>query len=160
MTKTRAFSRDDQETGKMEAKCCIHILEAILIDLIYYFVDKVTARFSTWLLGDHFVKQLWQTAVSSKAKSVAGGHSPPYLFDFFNLTPVYKLVSSSSLLSHIHNKLVSELNKDDYLPRYIIIVLDKDLIEAVHFGSFGCKVIFEKTIDWLAKNLENTIETR
>ena len=46
------------------------------------------------------------------------------------------------------------------MPKYIIFLLDKDLIEAVQFGSFGCKTIFEQTLNWLASNMEQVLKIR
>ena len=63
-------------------------------------------------------------------------------------------------MGRILNELIDALNSGLKLPKYIIVLLDKDLIESAHYGGFGCKIIFSKTIEWLANNIKIVIETR
>ena len=65
-----------------------------------------------------------------------------------------------SLLATILNEIIDGINEANHLPKYILILLDKDLIEFIQFGGFGYKIIFEKTIDWLSREIENAIATR
>ena len=52
------------------------------------------------------------------------------------------------------------LNSEDYLPKYIIMLPDKNIIKDVHFGGFGCKVIFKKLLTWSCKAIETVLDIR
>ena len=54
--------------------------------------------------------------------------------------------------------MIQGLNENDLLPQLILILPDKEIIEACHFGGFGCKTVFEATLTWLAKAIEQTIQ--
>ena len=89
----------------------------------------------------------------------------PYISDFYSLIPLYPTSGSAycrSILAWLVNQLTKELNSSGFnkLPRFILIIPDKDIIEAVHFGGFGCKPIFEKILDWLGCNLMLAVNTR
>ena len=69
---------------------------------------------------------------------------------------------NEEFLAQIYNALVSALNDDDnvHLPRYLIIVLDYDLIQAANVYDFGVVEVFEDLLKWLLINLSSTVELR
>ena len=85
--------------------------------------------------------------MATKTKAAMNHSSKPYLFEQFNVIPYYTMGLSANALIRISKKLVEAFNEAHHLPKYIIILPDKDLIEAVHFGGFRCKFIFEHIIN-------------
>ena len=124
--------------------------------------DNIKARRDIWLVGDTFVTKLWPTVNSAKSKAAMNFTSQPYLLDSYNLHPCYpgNTVSAKSKVGHMLNEVVKALNAEIYLPSHIFILPDKDIIEDVHFGGFGCKIIFERLLQWLTKNIELVLDIR
>ena len=91
-----------------------------------------------------------------------GQNGLPYLMNNYNVIPRFAGSNTvgKSLLATTLNEIIQGINEADHLPRYIIIMLDKDLIEFIQFGGFSCKVGFEHTIEWLSRMIENAINTR
>ena len=86
----------------------------------------------------------------------------PYLYEYYNIVPLYAAIASTtkSVIVRTFNEFVVELNKKNKLPRYVVILLDKDVIEAVNFDEFGMGQILFEQVDWLAKNMETVLDLR
>ena len=108
------------------------------------------------------MRDLWPNFTASKTKAITNNATKPYLFNFFNVVPLYPGCgdSNKSVLGRIHNQLVNGLNNNDWLPKYIIILPDHDMIEEARFGGFGCKTVFEHSINWLTKAVQDEIDLR
>ena len=106
------------------------------------------------------MRGLWPTIISSKGKMV-NNSGRPYLHEFFNIRPTFHTsISVRSVMARMLNEIINALNEEVILPKYIIILPDKDLIEEANFGGFGCKVIFESMLHWIATNVERVLEIR
>ena len=57
-------------------------------------------------------------------------HVPPCMTDFFNVHMCYTkdTVNNKLTITRIQNALIEALNKDTLLPKYLFMVIDKDLI--------------------------------
>ena len=51
-------------------------------------------------------------------------------------------------------------DKERKLPKYIIILPDKDIIEAAQQSGFRCKVLFHYMINWLVRNIDEETQDR
>ena len=114
-------------------------------------------------MGDRFLKGLWPSIIAAKTNLAGGGsNSLPYLFNNYNVIPRFAGANTmgKSLLATILNQVIQGINETDHLPRYILLMLDKDVVENIQFGGFGCKIIFECTIEWLSSRIKNAINTR
>ena len=60
----------------------------------------------------------------------------------------------------MQNSIIDAINRRPRLPKYIIMVPDRDLIEAANFFSFGVTKVFGTTVNWLARQIERLIEAR
>ena len=56
----------------------------------------------------------------------------PYLFEFYNVHPFNKLDTDGTVLGRIVNSLREVFNTRHQLPQYIIIFLDKDIMEEIN----------------------------
>ena len=68
--------------------------------------------------------------------------------------------SIQTVLGRIRNALVYALNAYDKLPRYVILVLDDDLIHCVNYTKPGTSEIYERDLNWLANEIHDVIFTR
>ena len=68
--------------------------------------------------------------------------------------------ANSNMLSHIRNSLVTGMNKGSAgtLPRYIIIVLDGDLITYLDYKHEGVTTLLGMWIEWLVAEFSEIIK--
>ena len=87
---------------------------------------------------------------------------PPYLFQYYNIDGLYPPTRSDvkSVLARIFNALVEKFNESIYLPRYIVIIPDKDIIVNAQVFDYGAWDTFEQAIRWLVSNIDGMIEVR
>ena len=57
----------------------------------------------------------------------------PYLYEFYNVFGFTQLASSGvrSVLARVINSLIEGLNERPQLPRYVVVMLDKDVIDEI-----------------------------
>ena len=73
----------------------------------------------------------------------------PYLYENFNVNMYFATLNkyNNSVLSCILNAVIEGLNEEDKkIPEYIIFVIDKDLLEDLHFCDFGLHKLLEGTL--------------
>ena len=123
---------------------------------------NIKAIFDIWLLGDSFMKELWPVILASKAKAMVDKKPLPYLFNHYNLIPCYPtgMNLARSAICRMLNEFIANINEKDFLPRYVIIIPGKDIIESSRQAGFGCKVVFKKTLFWLMQQMETVLSLR
>ena len=79
-----------------------------------------------------------------------------------NIDGLYPLVRSDvkSVLARMLNALVEKFNESIYLPHYIVIIPDKDIIVNAQVFDYGAWDTFEQAIRWLVSNIDGTVEVR
>ena len=92
-------------------------------------------------------------------------HKPrPYTAENYNVIPLYahQLKNMDNFLARVINSFVEKLNDnlDYHLPRYLVVMLDKDLIEAAKVYDYGVSRTLEDTLKWLLININQCIELR
>ena len=115
-----------------------------------------------WLVGDAFLRDLFPTLQALRAKAVLDEKVKPYIFEYYNIVPLYPAKSSNirSTEARIFNELVGGLNERPKLPRYVLIVLDKEILESADHNNFGINRIVSELVDWMARNIDKTIDLR
>ena len=100
---------------------------------IYFFVDKVEAIYDVWFVGDEFFTKTFSEMQELRRRARAANAKPPYLYDYYNVFGFYTLRSSGNTRSigRMLNSLIVGLNTRERLPRLIVLVIDKDIIEDV-----------------------------
>ena len=75
---------------------------------------------------------------------------PPYMHDYYNIkflfhSPLSQLRSTEA---RVYNALIEGLNEKVRLPKYILVMLDKDAIEGVMYRIYDCgfKMVFRESI--------------
>ena len=86
----------------------------------------------------------------------------PYIYTYFNVSAFYQASNGTAegSLHRIHNAVIEGINKNEKLPRFIIITPDSDLITHGDFFTYGVKIIYDEMIYWLMKKIEKALTTR
>ena len=96
---------------------------------MYCIADNVQAIFDIWILGDEFVKEVFSEFESIKLKAKKDRNIPPlYIQEYYNVIPYYATSGVPNAAARLVNSLVEALNERDRLPKFIIVMIDRDLI--------------------------------
>ena len=86
----------------------------------------------------------------------------PYLEQFYNVQGFYTTISDlkTNASSRIINSLIDALNAEDRLPRFLVIVIDKDM--AVDFNDLDYDISkeFESVTNWLTRQVEIVVHRK
>ena len=86
-----------------------------------------------WLIRDEFFSKIYDSLKEWRRRTRAAKSKQPYLYDYYNVFGYYMLRSSGNrrAIGRVLNSLIVGLNTRHQLPRLIILMLDKDVIEDV-----------------------------
>ena len=101
---------------------------------------SVEALKSVWMLSGEFLCTCFD-AFEQLLKIAKQDNNPwPYLFQSYNVTPCHppKLSNTRSVMAGIFNTLVNHMNTVWHLPKYLLIIIDKDLLEDAALFDYGC----------------------
>ena len=122
--------------------------------------DSIEALFDAWFLGDNFLREAYGTfqGMLNKAK-LNKKNWQPYLLEFYNPKGYYYGISNwiGSATSRILNKLIKALNENDRLPKYIIFMIDKDIISNLKELDFGATRNLWNLLNWLTRQIDIAI---
>ena len=85
-----------------------------------------------------------------------------FIYDHFNVKPYYpsQMPAIRNPFARIFNQLVKALNGEECLPKIIVMLPEKVLIEYINFFGFGISSILDSTIGWLVTQCNRIINTR
>ena len=114
-----------------------------------------------WIIGDHFLRETFSMFSAMAASAKTRGRPRPYLFDYFNVIHAFSRGNGvRSTIARIRNALVEMVNERDHLPKFLIVVADKDIVTYINHVNFGVSLRIQRCIDWLINNIERIITTR
>ena len=108
------------------------------------------------------MREIFASLQALRAKSVLDKKPKPYVYEYYNIVPLYSAKNSNtrSTLARIFNAVVGGLNDRVRIPRYIMFIIDSEILEAVDHNNFGIQQILSETLDWLARNVDKVIDLR
>ena len=123
---------------------------------------NATALMDMWIIGDAFLQEMFATLQTMKTSVPSNSKNIPYLYEQYNVFFFFTTQASkqTNFLARIQNAIAEAFNCRTHLPRYILMILDKDLIEAVSYFDYGETRVLGDTTNWIAKELEHSIESR
>ena len=92
--------------------------------------DSVQALFDVWLVGDQFLQEAfsaWET-IRFESQHDRKKTAPMYLQEYYNVLPFYSTDGEPRAVARIVNSLISGLNSRDRLPKYILMLIDRDIL--------------------------------
>ena len=80
---------------------------------------------------------------------------------YYNVVNAYKTTSGvSKAVARILNALIHTINAEQKLPRFLVIILDKDLLSDINvFDGYAARAI-TNSVDWLVKQIHVVISQK
>ena len=115
-----------------------------------------------WIVGDYFLFEVFPNLQASRAQAAANKTSPPYLYQYYNVSAFYKKTLSPSHegVSRLLNSFIEGLNSKEKFPKYAPMIPDVDIIDTTDYFDFGAGIIFDSIMSWLFKQLTRAVNRR
>ena len=88
--------------------------------------------------------------------------NPPFLYQMFNIFYFFssQLISGRNALLHNFNAFAEGLNRRTYLPKYVLVLLNQDILKMVDYDLPGLTKQPAHCVNWLATQLNREIESK
>ena len=109
-----------------------------------------------WIVGDNFLAETYRKCFKKSSHDF-------YLKACFEVLPFCSNKYSdknSNLISRIVNSFVLALSTKHYLPDYVIVLLDDDLIEHLQFKNFKAASLLGPWVEYLSEFFAESLQTR
>ena len=102
-------------------------------------------------MGDDFFRAVFNTLIEMRNEAIVNNHDVPYLHSFYNVHSFSTHPSSGNhrTICRVINALIQALNTCERLPRFLVVIIDKDIIEDVGIFDFGATNEIAKNLEWL-----------
>ena len=139
----------------MEVKRSIYLFKFIIIIPGY-----IAAQRDAWLVGDNFLDEVFYAFTKLKDEAKDSQQSGPYLYQYYNITcsTENNLSSNDDTMARIVNSVINKLNEPiRKLPRFIIIIPDRDLLRHINYLGYGISHILGSCLNWIIKKIDDAI---
>ena len=86
---------------------------------------------------------------------------PPYIFRYFNVSGLH-VSGGSSVKSgaRLLNPLIHAMNEETLLPKYIVMVPDKDIVQYLHYRKCTSALVMGSVLNYIITEIDQLIEDR
>ena len=119
-------------------------------------VEDLKGLAKIWILGDNFIAETYR-------KSFKKSNYKLFMKNNFEVTPFCSSKYSdknSNALSRIVNSFIQVLNSKHYLPEYMVVFLDSDLIDYLQYKKFNVATLLGPWLEFLAELFLETLQDR
>ena len=115
----------------------------------------MTGYDSLWFLGDNFMASTYRWSFKKNKNKEF------YIKEYFEVFPFCQSKyenADTNMLNRLRNSLLQGINEKSKLPKYIIVLLDDDLIEYLGYAGQGVSALLGDCVEWLCKEFTNLID--
>ena len=120
-----------------------------------------------WIIGDTFLYDTFTTFQLAKTEAHIDKIKPSYIYDYYNVQfgfhpPLSQTRSIEARYVNSFTELLNGNSKDFRLPKYIIIILESDIIaESVKRNNdYGFKKVYRIGVEWVMNEFNRILDSR
>ena len=128
---------------------------------------EVKALNNLWLVGDKFLYTVYDQLQSLRTEALVSHAKVPYVYDHYNPSQWHlnPMAHTEPAIARIYNSLVKALNDErdlgyPPLPKYVVIIPDKDIVESVNIWDYGVSSSIQCNVYWLLHQMSKALLTR
>ena len=84
----------------------------------------------------------------------------PYIQEYYNVLDYSRASETGRVPSKIYNALVDAIDQRHRLPRFILIIIDNDIIRDINVFSKHAVKYINDSVNWLTRNINNLIKRK
>ena len=140
----------------------IYKLQKVIKLIFCFFTEEIEALREVWIVGDHFLHQNFDVFQQQKSTAILDHKDPPHLYQFYGISAWYvNLISFlKPTTARLQNALVKALNKKTYLPKYVIMMPDIDILRTLHAWGPGANEKIESQLNWIIAEVAKLLIVR
>ena len=122
----------------------------------------MAAIFDIWIIGDTFLHDITGTLQTMKVEAKMNKKAPSlYIHEYYNVFTYIQPITSGvhRCVAQVLNALTEALNNRARLPHFIVVILDKDLIDECDPFKADWKCLIT-VIQWLMKQINLLIHCK
>ena len=129
-----------------------------------------------WIIGDHFVNDIYYVLQELNQEQYKKDKKKIYMYDKYNVKcfSSHPLTKIKEALARLVNALIHGLNEQRdnnteipkekvisaFLPRYILVIPDWDIVKHIGHYQYGVSLIAQKVIHWIVSNMTKAVQSR
>ena len=129
-----------------------------------FFAANIPALKDIWIVGDQFLRDTFDALQMMRNNTVTNidPKTQLYIYAYYNVVLHFPGVSNrvKSLMARIINAMIKGLNSKEKLPKYLVVFIDKDLIEALDYFEYGITEALDECMLWMVKQTSRLFEIR
>ena len=118
-----------------------------------FFTEEVNGLEKVWILGDNFVAETYRPYF----KLVNEDFYMKKNFEVLSFCSSKHNDKNTNLISTVQISLATAMNAKTYLPQFILIVLDDDIIKTVCYETEKLCAVYGTYLEWLTKTIHEMI---
>ena len=128
----------------------------------FIFTDNIKAIFDTWIIGDDFLQDLSSSYDAIRSAAAGNPDKNMYLLKYYNVKLLYKLMSAGvhCVIARIINSLIDGFNMNDHLPRFIVVIIDHDIIKDVDVFDRNAHKTIGDNVHWLVHQIDILVKRK
>ena len=111
-----------------------------------------------WIAGDSFLISMFSKLQALNSSAVSTNKTRPFIYEMYNVSAWTG--SGKKCITRIVNALVAALNEKTILPKYILMVIDRDIIMDTEKVDRGYWLLIEDQIEWVQKQITKVLTRR
>ena len=119
--------------------------------------DDIPAVYDLWLLGDEFLKDIYSEFQKLRFEGQKSHKNIPlYIQDFFNVKDCYhkELGGVPFAMTRMINTLISTIEVCKRIPRYLIVIINMDLIMDIDSLDDQSPIIVPQLVRWFMRQVD------
>ena len=111
------------------------------------------------MVGDGFLKDNFGTYKSLEYPAFRNKKITQfYMSNYYNVKNFNNLsavgASARNAMARLINSTIEALNSSNTLPKMLIIIIDKDLIESINLFNYGAYKVLLQVVNWLTRQID------
>ena len=115
-----------------------------------------------WFISDTFLSKMFPTLQAMRTSATMANKAPPFVYNQFNV--FFFFMSQATRISNVLTKLVNSavegFNRREYMPKYICMIIDEDMLFSLDYFQYGITYLLGVCFNWLARQVERLLEAR
>ena len=149
----------------MQSTVILNFNKNITGSMPFIFSANTPAMKDVWLIGDRFLKEIYNTLPAIKNEAVTTKQEILYLYRYYDIYSFYQckaILAANGAMLRMVNALVEAINKRPRLPRMILIFPDRDILDALgqEFADDNTYDAVHRLVSWFVNFVDRSITAR